>query len=558
MALCDDGLPLHIKQVKRLSWAKADELIEQQFSATPLSDIWRQLTAPFRCTQTVAQMMSNINDAVFEDVILDIADIEQLVAAGFLLEIEESEARGFCRSFTVVEKAKGRRRWILHPFWFNSISDVQDLEVPFPRPEDLAAKVTQWKYAVCMDFAWFFGSFPTNTGEWFTLKKGNKYYKPTTVATGARQPPLFAQLLTLAIIASVRRECETNTAGDAFIDNVRLLANEKSVLEKMVHDFYAIVDDLGITVNESKAEVINIITSDDSKLTKYTFLGLEFDHIKKTVALAEKTKNKIKVQLENFKQQQEWKAWLSLFGLCIFGASTLGIDKSKYYWVYKFIRKKTSTVATTEAQVTIWPSITQLWKEWLDEILTSPPRCLEKKSSLVYTLVTDASLKGWGAILFGPSGEHIVAGPWTGRYKGLHINLLELTAVRFAVELLIENFIGSGLHVLIDNTTALAHITRGRSNRFRYNHQIHGINKCLARGRAWIQSVNYIKSAHNPADQWSRLLWRPHALYPVRLFRRGNLVSTPGQWQRGHGEAVQEETDQMIRDQNFPCVSTVD
>ncbi len=148
-----------------------------------------------------------------------------------------------------------------------------------------------------------------------------------------------------------------------------------------------------------------------------------------------------------------------------------------------------------------------------------------------------------GPILFGPSGEHIVAGAWTGRYKGLHINLLELTAMRFAVELLIENFAGSGIHVLIDNTTALAHIKRGRSNRFRYNYQIPAINKCLARGRAWIQTVNYIKSAHNPAHQWSRLLWRPHATYPVRLFRRGNLASAAGPWQRGHGEAVQEETD---------------
>jgi hypothetical protein len=81
----------------------------------------------------------------------------------------------------------------------NSVSDMQGLEVSFPRPEDIADKVPKWKYAVCMDFAWFFfGQFPTETGQWFALKKGNRFFRLTTVATGARQPPLLAQLLTLA------------------------------------------------------------------------------------------------------------------------------------------------------------------------------------------------------------------------------------------------------------------------------------------------------------------------------------------------------------------------
>jgi hypothetical protein len=229
-----------------------------------------------------------------EEVKLDIEDIENLVAHGFLVEIRESEVRSWCRSFNVVEEGKGRRRWILHPHLFNDATENpigEEEAVPFPRPEDICKKVPKYRLGVPLDFSWFFGQFPTATGNAMTIMKGDRFFAPTTIATGARQPPLFAQLLTLAI---VMKTCSTvpGSDGDAYIDNVRLLANSLGSMQTLVCNFFDTVQDIGITVNEKLEDVLRLISTDDDALRNYIFLGLQFDHVAKTVQLGRKTLKK--------------------------------------------------------------------------------------------------------------------------------------------------------------------------------------------------------------------------------------------------------------------------
>ncbi|KAJ1198714.1 hypothetical protein NDU88_002553 [Pleurodeles waltl] len=67
------------------------------------------------------------------------------------------------------------------------------------------------------------------------------------------------------------------------------------------------------------------------------------------------------------------------------------------------------------------------------------------------TVVTDASLLGWGGHL----GEVEIRGHWFPAESGLHINLLELRAIRLALKAFLPVVKGKVVQVFTDNTTAM-------------------------------------------------------------------------------------------------------
>jgi hypothetical protein len=126
-----------------------------------------------------------------------------------------------------------------------------------------------------------------------------------------------------------------------------------------------------------------------------------------------------------------------------------------------------------------------------------------------FHLFTDASLTGWGAILFGPSVVSIASHPRSSREqryakKGAGINFLELRSARRAIRQLIFESKNTAIHLWIDNTSALYTILRGRSNSFQLNKEMASMGRLLQRLGVHLL-VHYVKSELNPADFWSRI-----------------------------------------------------
>ncbi|KAJ1121781.1 hypothetical protein NDU88_000300 [Pleurodeles waltl] len=72
------------------------------------------------------------------------------------------------------------------------------------------------------------------------------------------------------------------------------------------------------------------------------------------------------------------------------------------------------------------------------------------------TLVTDASLQGWGAHL----GPFQAQGLWSDKEKQYHINLLELRAVHLALKSFIPLIQGKTLLIQTDNTTTMYYLNK--------------------------------------------------------------------------------------------------
>jgi hypothetical protein len=72
-------------------------------------------------------------------------------------------------------------------------------------------------------------------------------------------------------------------------------------------------------------------------------------------------------------------------------------------------------------------------------------------------LFTDASMEGWGA----HTAMVQAAGAWTAAQRKLHINVLELLAVKFALQALASHLRGRTVQVHCDNSTAIAYLRKG-------------------------------------------------------------------------------------------------
>ncbi|KAJ1176911.1 hypothetical protein NDU88_002178 [Pleurodeles waltl] len=74
----------------------------------------------------------------------------------------------------------------------------------------------------------------------------------------------------------------------------------------------------------------------------------------------------------------------------------------------------------------------------------------------VATVISDASTLGWGAHL----GDLEIKGLWSPAEQMLHINLLELRAVRLALKAFLPSLRGQSVQILTDNTTAMWYINK--------------------------------------------------------------------------------------------------
>jgi hypothetical protein len=511
-AMDDSTLPLHHKSVPHLDWAQADKYVAA--FAKGEWNLWKDLTRPFRDPSFWLEYEVEIQD--IRDSHLLGKDAEELVKDNLLRRVDEKEVKQYAHSFTVIEEAKQRRRWILWPKNFNERcrrwGAARKGHVYFPEMDTLKKKVSKL-FARCFDFAAFFHQFriEQDCALYFCIRAEGKSYAPSTVPTGAVQPPLFAQILCNAICAAISAP---GVETDGFIDNIRIASDTQEQMDTATSVLRHVVEKLGITLNEGFEET-----------PTYTFLGIMFDHEKKECSLGQKTVDKLKTIPKRLESATSRADCLSMFGTCVWGAMVLGIARVDMYYIYKFIRRRAA--GSMDEFIRIWPSIIGSWKAWAERLSANIPIGQKVQSDRYYTIVTDSSLSGWGGLCYDGTGEapekivgarwepqdiinftsrtlhqlDEVAGCWM-RHDTRHINMKELVAVRHVVESL--DIQGCTIDVIMDNTSALGVLRRQDSPKFEFNREIKRLQETLARKGITLRGLSYVNTACNTADGLSR------------------------------------------------------
>ena len=114
------------------------------------------------------------------------------------------------------------------------------------------------------------------------------------------------------------------------------------------------------------------------------------------------------------------------------------------------------------------------------------------------TIRTDASKKGWGAVCQGiPTGEE-----WNLQEQQLHINVLEMKAVKLALLAYRKHFQMKANNFQIDNTTALSYLVKIRGTKNRYLMELaKDIWKYLLHHGITI-TAEYLPSSKNVEADW--------------------------------------------------------
>jgi len=252
--------------------------------------------------------------------------------------------------------------------------------------------------------------------------------------------------------------------------------------------------ELGLVVNVEKSDLI--------PSQRFDFIGATFDLCLNLVLPKEENRVSMSLRIRNFLQSQFRTAqgWLCMLGslnsqfrFVPFGHLYL----RPLQWHLK--RHWSQAQGSLKDMIPLSPEVRECLKWWIQQLSRPVGVPLVPQSADIH-MFTDASERGWGAHV----GSATYQGLWGLEESRLHINVLELRAVRLA---LTAHLPPAGSHILVatDNTTVKSYINRqgGTRSWSLMEETIHLFN--LVIDKQWQIKARHIAGKLNVlADQLSR------------------------------------------------------
>lgn len=483
------GLPLHTKHLsKRVEPVLAEALVLPQYIAS------------YQEAKGILFDAESLEPLTFEEppteAGLEPGDIEELLGVNYIRKIDFCDARGWLNVFTTDELAKWRRRLITEPRDINA-QLTSSCDVRLPNFEEVLRGIDVHAGAETYDFAAFYTAFeiPEEVQPFYCFLYQGQCYALRVLATGQRQCPALAQALSASIAGRVELAMEGACLACAYIDNIRIQGDREScrIAKQLLFHLCA---DVGITVN---------IESPWSE--SYTFLGITFTHCgdESTVCLSEKTREKLTAWQTELQKSEDWsmRTVTALLGLLQWCASILDMHVHEYYYVYKFLRRRSSHLIDSPAH--LWKDAKNGLERFLynalkaDKRRTVPLPGLESNPPII--AYTDACLTGWGVVIFCGAEVSVFAGAF---YETEDIQVLEARALYRLLAILPQMDTLTKIVVFCDNTSVVAATTKSRSNNFCVNNILRNCESVLAT-KNWCAHIRWIPTAENLADEASRL-----------------------------------------------------
>ena len=285
--------------------------------------------------------------------------------------------------------------------------------------------------------------------------------------------PVFAYLREQGYVSVIYVD-DTLLSGDSYQE---CLENVQATLK--------LLQDLGFVIHPIKSVLI--------PTQCITFLGFIFDTINMSITLTEEKKVKIRNMAKHLLDTKEITIRMLYKFLGNLTASFDGVSQGQLHYRHiEFDRNYSFKYCggdmdkkLNKYDVLSSEAITEI-RWWYDNIMTSNAK-IKSIPAIDYIINTDASNEGWGA---SDGTNPDINGRWFLHEKENHINVLELTAIKFAIEAYLplrESTLFS------DNTTAISYINKK------------GGTKCMVLNdlafHIWQFCINYnahLSAAHIP------------------------------------------------------------
>ena len=375
--------------------------------------------------------------------------LTKLLEKGAVERVSNPDSPGFYSRLFLVPKKNGAWRPIIDLSTLNSFIDVQSFKME--TTSSIRASIQPGDWAVSLDLtdAYFHVPIHPKSRKYLRFCAGNEVFQFRVLPFGISTAPRVFTKLMVTVAAHLRLK---GSILLQYFDDWLLHQADRERLLKDLASSWSEIASLGLLLNDEKSDLV--------PAQDFTFVGMNFltscnrvrvppPRVEALITLVRHVQAQTQIQARSF---------LSLIGVLNAAAEYVQLGRLHLrpiqIYLHSLWKPGRDSLA---AWVPILPSLQPLLQWWLDEdqFRTGVPLVPPTPSLF---LITDASLSGWGAHLE-PLGL-MTSGSWSPMESQLHINNLELRAVRLAITHFRDQIRNCCVLVSTDNTTVVSYILK--------------------------------------------------------------------------------------------------
>lgn len=362
--------------------------------------------------------------------------------------IEEArEHPGFFSHIFLVPKGSGGFRPVIDLSSLNTYVVKTPFKMETPRTVMDAIREGDWMVSVDLKDAYLQVPIHPDSRRYLRFKWKERVWQFRTLCFGlSTAPQVFTRLM--APVSAVMHRSGFRLLR--YLDDWLLLASSQEEAEEALRFLLQLCRRLGIQVNWEKSSL--------QPAQERTFLGMKIQSIGLKVFPTDERLQNLCLNIESFlaSPAPSAKAWLKLLGHMSSLIHLVPNSRRRMRNLQLHLHQYwDGTTMSDQEPVPHTKGIEQDLAWWSDKQNLEIGQSLQVVTPDI-RLHTDASTVGWGASL----DQQTVSGIWNPQEVSLHINLLELRAIRLALLHFTREVTGKAVALFTDNTTALAYLLK--------------------------------------------------------------------------------------------------
>lgn len=363
-----------------------------------------------------------------------------------VVEVCQEEQYQFVSNIFHVPKQNGKIRIILDLSRFNDF--VEKVHFKMEGIHTATNMIVPNVFMASIDLKDAYFTFPIAKSyrKFLKFRWNNKLWRFVGLPMGISCAPRIFTKLIAPIYAFLRKE---GLQGFPYLDDSFVFGFSFAECQKSIDLLAWQLINLGFKVNVDKSELV--------PAQQVKFLGFIIDSVNMTVSLPEKKILNVLDICQNALQSDKLtiREVLHMVGtLNSYGVAVQYGDNHFKEIEHEQIKALKSSKGDFDVSMRISKLACQDFQWWEDNVRDSFKHI--RIDNPVGSLFADASNLGWGACFLTRKAQS----EWTETEQNLHINAKELLAIKYGLQILVADIESCTIHVVSDNTTAVAHINK--------------------------------------------------------------------------------------------------
>ena len=372
--------------------------------------------------------------------------IEALLRKQAIEKVENIQSPGFYSRLFLVPKASGGWRPVIDLSVLNSFLDVPSFKMETPESIRNELNMGEWTTSIDLTDAYLHIPVHPRYRKYLRFKTRTDVYQFCATPFGLATIPLLFTRLGKEIKKLAAR---MGWALHTYLDDMLIKAGNYQVCLTSTQGVEHLLLMLGW--------ILNLEKSDKIPKQRFVFVGYGYNLRQGLVFVPPERVQKMTILVHDVINSQNITARTLMCVLGTLAAMEKLVHLGRLHMrpIQWHLKEHWNNSKHLDHSVPVTTALRQALKWWLRRDNLAKPCSLHPKTPQV-EVYSDASLQGWGA----HCGQQTAFGLWDQMWLGKHINVLELQAVRLALQRFLPLLQGRTVLVQTDNSTVQAYLAK--------------------------------------------------------------------------------------------------